>query len=667
MADTRELPASGSPNPVAPLVLVLPDSSRVPIGGELTIGRGEEASVRIADPTVSRLHARILPGPDGPLLEDSGSRFGTLLDGAAVSESRPLRVGSEIRLGDVTLVVDSDAPPIPRAQQLPAGAGETIVMPVGATQLGLRPAAATGARPPGAPPGAPSPPDGYMRPRVRSGWALKRLGADEGERRFVLRDLCDGGFLRMDAEDAALFEMLDGSRTVMELLGTAEHALGPAGPGRLARLLAELGDRGLLDGVEGVDGHAPGAAGAGMAASAGAGGAVRGGAGAGGMAHGGADAGGTAKGGAGAGAKGGAGMAAGMERAALAGGGVGGVERAALAKGMQRVGREEAKLGRMARKGARIDRAGSAPSGSRLARILQPRQRTYDWVGERCERAYRRWGRVFFSPLTLTFLALFALAGFAAFSYIVGARYGTPFVVANRLVLGGAVYVVGRFALVMVHELAHGMALVHYGRRPASGGLRLILLFPYAFVDTSEAYFEPRAHRIVISAAGPISDLSFGALFSFLCAVWPAGSVRDVFFQLAFGSYVGAFFNLNPFLDRDGYHILVDVLREPGLRQRARRQLSQRLSGAAPSAEDSPVLLRYGIFALVWTVLAAAFVVVFSTRYYDRLVQIAPPGAVIAVFILFWIVLFIPIGLTLGLPLWRRLRYGTTEVNRVIR
>jgi pSer/pThr/pTyr-binding forkhead associated (FHA) protein len=683
MADTRPLPVPGGGvgSPPAPLALVLPDGSRVPIAGELTVGRGEDASVRIEDRTVSRAHARILPGPAGAaLLEDCGSRSGTLLDGAPVSEPRPLRVGSEIRLGDVTLTVDSDAPPEPLAQTLPAEAGETVVMPVGATQLGLRPAVAAaagsmGTRPPSAP-GL----DGALRPRVRSGWALKRLGADEGERRFVLRDLRDGGFIRMDAEDAALFEMLDGSRTVLELLGTAERALGPAGPGRLARLLAELGDRGLLAGVgepEAQPGVPAGALLAGSsAAPGGAGGAGKQAGGLPGMmgSHppagvGGAKLGGPAGKGAGGMAHkaglGGAGL--GMERAALSGSGVGGMEQVAKQAGMQRLNREKAKLGGMARRAARLERAKTPRSGSRLAQLVKPRERTYAWVGERCERAYRHWGRVFFSPLTVTFLALFAFAGFAAFSYIVGARYGTPFVVANRLVLGGAVYVLGRFALVAVHELAHGMALVHYGRRPARGGLRLIMFFPYAFVDTSEAYFEPRLHRIVISAAGPISDVSFGALFSFLCAVWPAGSVRDVFFQLAFGSYVGAFFNLNPFLDRDGYHIVVDVLREPGLRQRARAQFSRRLSGAPPAEGDSPVLLRYGMFALVWSVLMAAFMVVMSTRYYDRLVHLAPPGVVILVFVAFWVLLFIPVGLTLGLPLWRRLRYGTTEVNRVVR
>ena len=91
--------------------------------------------------------------------------------------------------------------------------------------------------------------------------------------------------------------------------------------------------------------------------------------------------------------------------------------------------------------------------------------------------------------------------------------------------IGGAVFVVGRFALVAVHELAHGLALAHYGRRAPRGGLRLVLIFPYAFVDTSEAYFESRTHRMVISAAGPACDLTLGALFSFACWVAPRGSI----------------------------------------------------------------------------------------------------------------------------------------------
>jgi putative peptide zinc metalloprotease protein len=398
---------------------------------------------------------------------------------------------------------------------------------------------------------------------VRSGWALKRLGAEEGDERFVLRELRGGGFLRMDAEDAALFELLDGSRTVPELLGEAEAALGPGGAARLARLIAELADRGMLDG---------------------------------------------------------AGPAAAERRVATT-----------------------------------------------LQRVLRPRERSVDWVGDSFERAYHQWGRLLFSPLTVTFLVLLALAGFGAFTYLVGARYGTPFVVAHRLIIGGAVFVAGRFALVALHELCHGLALAHYGRRAARGGVRMILLFPYAFVDTSEAYFEPRSHRIVVSSAGPACDLVLGAVFAFACAAAPHGALRDVSFQLAFGAYVGAFFNLNPFLDRDGYNILVDYLREPGLRQRARAQFARRLSGQSRGATGSSVLGRYALAGLIWSAVGAAFVIVLSTRYYDTLAALAPHGVILAGFIAFYVVLFVPVLAQLGLPLLRRWRFGAPEVNRVIR
>ena len=107
-----------------------------------------------------------------------------------------------------------------------------------------------------------------------------------------------------------------------------------------------------------------------------------------------------------------------------------------------------------------------------------------------------------------------------------------------------------------------------------------------------------RARRIAISAAGPVSDFSARRdLLAICCLLLPDGTVRDIFFQLAFAGYVGAFFNLNPFIERDGYHMLVDWLREPGLRRRAREQFARRLSGGGRS-DDSPVLARYSLWGL---------------------------------------------------------------------
>ena len=143
--------------------------------------------------------------------------------------------------------------------------------------------------------------------------------------------------------------------------------------------------------------------------------------------------------------------------------------------------------------------------------------------------------------------------------------------------------------------------------------------------------------------------------------------MRDVFFQLAFAGYVGAFFNANPFLDRDGYQILCEWLRVPDLKERARQQLKQRFSGTLKAEQTSPVLGRYAIAGLVWSVIGAGFVAVLSLKYYRRLSTLAPHSLVLAGFILFFIVLLLPVVFALVVPVFNRARYGSPEVNRVIR
>jgi putative peptide zinc metalloprotease protein len=554
-----DLAPPANPAPPGALVLVLPNGVRLPIRDAMTIGRGDTADVKLDDRTVSRLHARIDPTPGGPMISDAGSRFGVTLSGQALSEPRRLTAGAVIGLGNVTLRVESAlAPSGSAAVAGAAGAGigpsagpnATIVVPVNATSLGLR-----------AP--APMAGDGALRPRLRSGWALKQLDGDAGEERWVLRDLRNDSFLTIESEDAALLQMIDGQRTVGELLTQASTVVGPSGPGRLARLIAGLGERGMLDGI------APTPV--------------------------------------------------------------------------------------------------AQPEPGLLARAFKPREKVFGWVPDYFERAYRHWGRIYFSSLTVSLLVLLSLGGLAVFAYLVGARYGTPLVVAHRLLIGGAVFIGGRFLIVTLHELAHGLALAHYRRRTSRAGIRLLFIFPYAFVDTSEAYFESRMHRVVISVAGPATDFSLAALFSIICAVSPKGNVRDVFFQLAFAGYVGAFFNANPFLDRDGYQILSEWLRVPRLKERARAQLKARLSGTMSEEEGSPVLARYAVAGLVWSVIGVGFVLVLSLRYYDRLSAIAPHSVVLGLFILFFIVLLLPVVFALVMPMVSRARYGTREVNRVIR
>jgi Zn-dependent protease len=282
--------------------------------------------------------------------------------------------------------------------------------------------------------------------------------------------------------------------------------------------------------------------------------------------------------------------------------------------------------------------------------------KTFDGIGSFYERLYRRAGWLLFTKPALIAIAVLAVAGLGVFGYLIAARYGTPFVVASKIGLGGLVFLAGRFIVVAIHETAHALAMASYGRKVDRAGFKLLFIFPYAFVDTSEAWFEPRRRRIAISAAGPVSDFSIGALFSLCCLLLPDGTVRDIFFNLAFAAYVGAFFNLNPFIDRDGYQILVDVLKEPGLRRRAKAQFARKLSGKGAEAGDSPVLFRYSIFGLVWSLLAGFFAIGMTLRYKPIMDDFAPDYVVWSVLITLWVVCFIPVLIVLVKPLWERMR-----------
>ena len=76
-----------------------------------------------------------------------------------------------------------------------------------------------------------------MQPRVRSGYALKRLDATEGSKRWVLKDLNRGTFLRLSDNDARLFELFDGDALAGRSHRRCRAALRRGGPARLARLL----------------------------------------------------------------------------------------------------------------------------------------------------------------------------------------------------------------------------------------------------------------------------------------------------------------------------------------------------------------------------------------------------------------------------------------------
>jgi putative peptide zinc metalloprotease protein len=120
--------------------------------------------------------------------------------------------------------------------------------------------------------------------------------------------------------------------------------------------------------------------------------------------------------------------------------------------------------------------------------------------------------------------------------------------------------------------------------------------------------------RCALRSCWSSADLVLGGLFALACGLTPGGSVREDFFQVAIAGYLGALLNLNPLLERDGYHVLADLLGAPGLRRRAAQRVREILAGRATRADSEPLLWRYGLASLCWSALTVAFAIAMSLR-----------------------------------------------------
>jgi nitrite reductase (NADH) large subunit len=76
---------------------------RVALSSPLTVGRGRDADLVLADELVSRRHARVSRSGAGAVVEDLGSRNGTFVNGSQVHGPTYLEPGDQLQLG-VTLV-----------------------------------------------------------------------------------------------------------------------------------------------------------------------------------------------------------------------------------------------------------------------------------------------------------------------------------------------------------------------------------------------------------------------------------------------------------------------------------------------------------------------------------------------------------------------------------
>jgi putative peptide zinc metalloprotease protein len=217
--------------------------------------------------------------------------------------------------------------------------------------------------------------------------------------------------------------------------------------------------------------------------------------------------------------------------------------------------------------------------GRRVLRVLAGHQLPIHGLDGFYAALYRAGGWLLFTRAFAVLAAIVIVAGLVSFVRILlDTSLTTTVISLNGSVAQGLVALwCAVFVSLVLHESAHALAVRHYGRTVLGGGLMLYYGLPAAYVDTSDIWRSRRRARVVVSAAGPAADLLVGSVAA-LAATWLlaappsdvlALSLGGLAFKLAFTSYAGALFNLNPLLELDGYFILVDVLRMPDLRRRS--------------------------------------------------------------------------------------------------
>jgi pSer/pThr/pTyr-binding forkhead associated (FHA) protein len=101
---------------IARLVWERSDGERVEfalVGDTLVVGRGDDASICIDEPLVSRQHARLERRESGWVVVDLGSTNRTRVNGDVVMRDRALAHGDELRFGRARCLyqVDRAVPP----------------------------------------------------------------------------------------------------------------------------------------------------------------------------------------------------------------------------------------------------------------------------------------------------------------------------------------------------------------------------------------------------------------------------------------------------------------------------------------------------------------------------------------------------------------------------
>ena len=219
------------------------------------------------------------------------------------------------------------------------------------------------------------------------------------------------------------------------------------------------------------------------------------------------------------------------------------------------------------------------------------------------EVLYRAGGRLFFTRAGALAVLAFSAAGLALWVREFSSPRHDLFRVGESYVAGLVSLVVLQVLSISIHEAGHALAIRHFGRRVRRLGLAIYYLFPCMYVDSTDMVLAPRSQRMVVSLAGPLAGVTVAAAAMVVVVTTTDPVAASIGLKAATLLIFQFVLNLLPILDLDGYHVLVDALDAPLLRQRAigfvRGSALRKLRRRDRWTRAEIGLATYGVLAIV--------------------------------------------------------------------
>ncbi|MBP2300819.1 site-2 protease family protein [Azospirillum picis] len=136
---------------------------------------------------------------------------------------------------------------------------------------------------------------------------------------------------------------------------------------------------------------------------------------------------------------------------------------------------------------------------------------------------------------------------------------------------GAAAFGITLAAVKICHELGHAYTARHFGCRVPTMGVAFVVLVPMLYTDVSDAWRLPsRRQRLLIGAAGVLTELGLALIATFLWSFLPEGPLRSAAFLVATTTWLTSVaINASPFMRFDGYYLLADWLGIANLQPRS--------------------------------------------------------------------------------------------------